>query len=506
MKKTKIIYSLLLASLFATSVSCTAKTPSNNPPVDGGGDKNALVNDIKYDEEGNPIFDGVELDFWSISIGSDGMIQQRIVDKFNKEHLGEISVARREVRHDEFSNTVVNTINVDPKHAPDLVVGHGPRVAELKSYNIFNKWDEAIKYSKIDFNRDHYQKAVMDDFYYDDGLYGIPLDCHSNILIYRKDIILQNGLAIPSNFDEMVEVCKQLAQKAKAGTYQFRTSASFSAGDISWQTKPAGTNLYPYYMCIEALDDEATYALTGVLQNGGKIVNEKGLPAFNTPEVINYFKRMRTLMYPTDGTLPIISETNPTEFIDQFYKGELVFASTGPWNLNGIKDTCNSKIGFGQDSFKDTVGVLPLSNMFAFDTTKEYAKTICGIAHAFSLSKTCTSATEAAAAAVFVDWMTKQYTEWLKGGHLPSLVSGMEDQEFLNSDFYQSIGQYLGNPANITLGGRTKYYTETFGSETNNGINEIWHQTFNTNTQNKTIEEIVEEQYKRSLALIADVQ
>lgn len=38
--------------------------------------------DLKYDENGNPIFKNVEIDFWSISIGSDGQIQQEIVNRW----------------------------------------------------------------------------------------------------------------------------------------------------------------------------------------------------------------------------------------------------------------------------------------------------------------------------------------------------------------------------------------------------------------------------------------
>ena len=54
--------------------------------------------DLTYDADGNPVFENVELDFWSISIGSDGLIQQDIVDKFNEEYAGKIHVNRAEAR------------------------------------------------------------------------------------------------------------------------------------------------------------------------------------------------------------------------------------------------------------------------------------------------------------------------------------------------------------------------------------------------------------------------
>ncbi len=466
--------------------------------------------DLKYDQAGNPIFENVEIDFWSISIGSDGLIQKEIVDAFNEEYEGKIHVNRAERRHDEFSSAIVNTVVNDPENAPDIVQGHGERIRELQSQGIYVPLEEAIELSKIDYQRSNYFENILDDLYLEDDsgsehLYGFPLDMHSNVIIARKDIIEKNGYEVPTNHQEFIEVCQGLADKAYAGTYQYLPTAQTNP-DLEWMTSSAGTELYPWFMSIEALDDALTYAITGAVQNGSKMVDERGLPAWNTQSTIDYFEQMREYMYPSDGKRPLIRRSLSYEFISDFYKGNYIFASTGPWNLTGYKTIFDSAIGLGQGGFEEGVAIMPISNLFALDENSEDASKIVGTAHAFSLTRTVESDTVKAACMVFADYMSKQYVKWMEGGHLPMLKSAMEDPALLESDIYKNIGQYLGNPEDFTLGGVTEYYSEVFGLEMNQGLNEVWHQTFNTQTQNKSISDIVNEQYLNSLSIISDYQ
>ena len=308
--------------------------------------------DLKYDQAGNPIFENVEIDFWSISIGSDGLIQKEIVDAFNEEYEGKIHVNRAERRHDEFSSAIVNTVVNDPENAPDIVQGHGERIRELQSQGIYVPLEEAIELSKIDYQRSNYFENILDDLYLEDDsgsehLYGFPLDMHSNVIIARKDIIEKNGYEVPTNHQEFIEVCQGLADKAYAGTYQYLPTAQTNP-DLEWMTSSAGTELYPWFMSIEALDDALTYAITGAVQNGSKMVDERGLPAWNTQSTIDYFEQMREYMYPSDGKRPLIQRSLSYEFISDFYKGNYIFASTGPWNLTGYKTIFDSAIGLGQ--------------------------------------------------------------------------------------------------------------------------------------------------------------
>lgn len=466
--------------------------------------------DLTYDAAGNPVFENVELDFWSISIGSDGLIQQAIVDKFNEEYAGKIHVNRAERRHDEFSSAIVNTVINDPEEAPDIVQGHGERLRELQSQGIYLPLEEAIELSRIDFSREDFYANILDDLYLQDDagnehLYGFPLDVHSNVIVARKDIIEKNGFEVPTNFEEFIAVCQGLADMAYEGKYQYRPTAQTNP-DLEWLTASSGTKLFPWFMSIEALDDALSYAITGPVQNGTKMVDDRGLPAWNTQETIDYFEQLRTYMYPTDGKRPIIKTSASYDFISDFYKGNYIFCSTGPWNLQGYKTIFDSAIGLGDGGFAEGVAIIPLSNLFAMDESSPTASSIVGTSHAFSLTRTVESDVKKAACMVFADYMSRQYVDWIKGGHLPMRKAAMEDEALLSDPFYLEVGQYLGKQENFTLGGITEYYSEVYGLEMNQGLNEVWHQTFNTQTQGKSIADIVDEQYRNSISIIASYQ
>ena len=53
-----------------------------------------------------------------------------------------------------------------------------------------------------------------------------------------------------------------------------------------------------------------------------------------------------------------------------------------------------------------------------------------------------------------------------------------------------------------SLGGKTPFYNEIFGIERNYGLVEVWHQTFNENSQNKTIKQTYYEKKQRSYACL----
>lgn len=516
MKKCKLLSSLLFPILILSGCNISNNSTDNST---GGNSSNQDIidgpsvevkTDLQYDADGNPIFKNVVLNFWSISIGYDGSVQNNIVDRFNEEFKGKIKVERQEKRHDEFDNALVSTITTDPKNAPDIVVGHGEKLAELQLQNIYQSLDQHIEAAKIDFSRDNYFENMMQHNLFknsngEEKLYGLPLDAHSNVIIARKDIIEKNGFKVPTNRVEFEEVCQGLALKAEQG--RLKTRKSKSMGGTVWTTVSQGTRLYPFYASIEAGDDKFTYGLTGPVQHGSALVDEDGYPAWNNSETAAYLKMFREWMYPTDDSFPIIQPNLGYEFIEGFYQGQHIFCNTGPWNVAGIYNTIeNAALGFGPGSAESTLAVIPLQQLFTDDTSKDYSySTVCS-SHSFSIPVTVTSQTKAAAAMVFADWMTKQYTEWLGAGHLPTLKSAYEDESFLNSDAYLAYGKDFGNPQYFTTGGKTRFYSESYGNEGTWGLCEAWRQALNPQTQNKSIEEILNDQFMVSAMKIQEIE
>ena len=345
MKKVSIISQLLLPLMILSGCNNGGGNNSGNNP--NSNNNNIVIDtpsvdiksDLEYDAEGKPVFKNVVLNFWSISIGADGAAQNEIVERFNEEFKGQIKIERQEKRHDQFDNALVSTITTDPKNAPDIVVGHGEKLAELQMQNIYQPLDAHIEAAKLDFSKDNYFENMMSHNLFmtssgEEKLYGLPLDAHANVIVARKDIIEKNGYKVPTNRVEFEEVCKGLALKADQGKLKTRKSKSF--GGTSWTTASAGTRLYPFYASIEAGDDKFTYGLTGPMQNGSALVDENGLPAWNNAQTASYLQMFRNWMYPTDGSFPIIQQNLGYEFADGFYQGNYIFCNTGPWNIAGM--------------------------------------------------------------------------------------------------------------------------------------------------------------------------
>jgi len=94
---------------------------------------------------------------------------------------------------------------------------------------------------------------------YKGKLYGMPITTEAEILYYRKDIFAEKGLAVPTTMDELYETAVKLKTKEMSGI-AMRGHRGWGANVWSWTG-------FPF-----------TY--------GGKVFDEKGMPIFNSPEVV----------------------------------------------------------------------------------------------------------------------------------------------------------------------------------------------------------------------------
>lgn len=57
---------------------------------------------------------------------------------------------------------------------------------------------------------DKYIPNLLDDYRYNDTLYGLPDWVTTHVLAYRTDIFEENNLEVPENWEELLEVCEKL--------------------------------------------------------------------------------------------------------------------------------------------------------------------------------------------------------------------------------------------------------------------------------------------------------
>ena len=114
MKKKLIVLFMVLSMLVAVLVGCNNNS-DNRKPLEGDGD-------IVYDENGNVVYDNINLKMWSVTTGDDANTQDQIVAEFNRMYEGLIHVTVEHYSRYDLETLLSNTMQFDKKNAPDMLL------------------------------------------------------------------------------------------------------------------------------------------------------------------------------------------------------------------------------------------------------------------------------------------------------------------------------------------------------------------------------------------------
>ncbi|WP_235867416.1 ABC transporter substrate-binding protein [Priestia abyssalis] len=152
--------------------------------------------------------------------------------------------------------------------------------------------DEYVK--RDHFNTDRWPSALLDLSTFDDKLYSLPVRGHVQMLFYRKDIFDKLGLSVPTTWEELETVSKEITNK----TDLYGIVPYYGAGNN-------GQNL-PIW---------ASY----LWSNGGDIFDDEMKPIFNSPEGIEATQRYLDFLV-TDKVAPPGSVTFGEQDSRTFFK------------------------------------------------------------------------------------------------------------------------------------------------------------------------------------------
>lgn len=468
------------------------------------------TDDLVYDDQGNIVFDEVEISMWSVCTNPDSVYQDQIIDDFNRAYDGQIHVTvYHESRYSIFSN-LVSTVVQDPDNAPDLFYGYGERIASLVENDIFVPTGPYLEMANIGFDRNNFEKVLIDNCYIGDMLYGIPYGVDSAIILARKDILDKNGLKVPTNLSELADVCDALVDKAMAGELWIRgeDSDAVSTGDV-YEWRKYNPNLegtyYPFPMSSGDMWINAYVAQTAVYQNGGHLVNTAdGHAGWNTAEAAKGLQILRDFLYPTStsvNTHPLSKpDLNYDAGVTEFLRGTGVFKLDGAWsgytNYNLMETMYARDGGAGKN-----LSYLNLGNMFTTDTTTDYAKTIFGDSHASSIVASTKSRTKRVAASVLANYLAENSGGvWTQAGHLPASLIVQNSQDlYLGNEYYEKYVKYYGETSQYVTIDPTKYYDEVSDS-----FNVALKAAMASTYKDRPISEILAENYEDCELRISD--
>lgn len=360
----------------------------------------------------------VSLKYWNSLTGADGSVMRQLVAQFNQEHAGEIEV------FETFNNEVdfYSNINylVPQKKGPDVMIMHSYLVQSYANSQLIVPIDSMITNSGIDIKREDYIVDIFDSLYFENKLYGVPLDVHTIGIYYNKDLLDKYDLEVPTNRIELI----QAAKIVQAGEKQ--TINNFWGLPLS--------TVWPSEWVFTA----------SLYQNGGLEIDQNGNPAYNSQEGINALKAVADLIH-VEGISPL--NVGVDQDLIMFQTGRALFHIQGSWMLNSMKD------------YNINFGVLPVSHMFTNSDSATSAQ-IPVRSHTFVVAKpgNTISSLKEQAIMTFIKYMNDHSYIWATAGQIPASNIARATESYLELPHHPGFGLV----ENFRVSAQSPYFHQAF--------------------------------------------
>jgi multiple sugar transport system substrate-binding protein len=295
----------LAASLLALTAAC------------GGGGGSG---DQESQNSGGP----VTLKYWDMQWGSPTFMNQikKNVAQFNKEHP-DINVEFTQLSWGDYQQKLLSAVQAG--NPPDVGGGDSgipfnmdAQGQTLDISDLYDQWES-------DGTFDDMPKWAYEKWDYNGKKVGITWQFDQRAIFYRKDLLEQAGIDVPTTWDELKAAAEALNDPAN---------------DMVGIAVPGKQGTY----------DTDQFYMTLVLQAGGGLSDEEGNPTFDTPE------QLTALNFEKDLVDCCAAEGTPswtfTEVLKAFEQGKAAFAFGGGWFA--------ADIARNAPELKDKVGVLPV--------------------------------------------------------------------------------------------------------------------------------------------------
>ena len=240
----------------------------------------------------------IEIDYWSVFTGADGATMQGMVDSFNASQ-DEVHVNHTPMTADDLYQKIPLTVQTGTG-IPDVCIVHIERIPNFVNNEMLYSYDLDL-IAQAGIKAENYNPAAWARTDIDGEHYGIPLDVHSYVTYYNKDLFDQYDLNsyVEDGYLTFDEV-KELGDKAKAAGFEGYVT------DLGWMR----AQLLSYY---GQLDPNLTLSEDGIN------------PCINNENMKKVFETMKDLW---EGGYTTVKNT---DYSSEFYAGNMLVWSEGIW-------------------------------------------------------------------------------------------------------------------------------------------------------------------------------
>lgn len=434
----KTLVCLLLCSVMVFAL-CACNPTNPDGPIDP--DKNkwwTTEGELTKDADGKVQFKNINLRLETVVAGDDKDAFNMIVGMFNREYNGKIRINVTNTGAGVYENQVAQKISND-SNAPDIIMSHQKSHKSFADNKLIQPLNEAMELSGITINSADYAEGLAKYMSagYEGYTFSVPADGQSLAVFYNKKLLAEIGKDLPTNYTELLDVCKAYKDK-------------YSKVPIAWVTGGDYFNEYVY--------------TSAVLQNGGKLYNESTYMAewyddqANRDAFANASKAFRQLF--SEGYANYAEASNTA--LNTFMSGERLFYFTEPWSMANLVNEFASRQSVDEATLiAETLGGTTFSGWFALNDNAA-KNSVYGDSHFFAMTKNVKDINKKAAILEFIKWFTSNAeigAEWAKAGHISASKIITADQAYSNSTYVTNfIGKFYGNIDNFRCIGATPYY------------------------------------------------
>ncbi|WP_413452969.1 ABC transporter substrate-binding protein [Georgenia phoenicis] len=330
----------------------------------------------------------VELSYWNGFTGGDGPFMQELVDQFNAEHEN-INVVPNTIEWGDFYQRLPAAVTQG--EGPEVGVMHLDQLATMAARNVIVPLDNLAE--SLELTAEDFTEEVWDAGIYEDARYGIPLDVHSLAMYYNTEHFEQAGIAEPPT-DE-ASFMEALDALQAAGFEQPFWMPQVWPSHLMW--------------------------LSLTWQNGGEIYAEDGSAAmYDSAEGVEALEWQRSII--EQGYSP--NDVAPDSQYIAFKNGETSITWDGIWQINDL------------EAEEVPYGIAPVPTIGEEDA-------VWANSHHFFMTRQATEDENTAAAAqVFIAWMSEQSAEWAGSGLIPARLS-VRDSGVLDGMPQQAIAEVI---------------------------------------------------------------
>lgn len=426
---------------------------------------------LRFDEEGNPKFSGVELNFRTICDSDDAAGLQMLVEEFNTEYNGKIKINFFREGQGSYYTNLARQISND-SGAPDLCMFHSEQLTSLQFSHLFQPVDDVLTAANLSYDENDYFAGVTKGLKVGKHQYGFPIDAHTSILMYRKDLLEKYSLTYPTTYQELISVATTIQNGERATNSSFRGIAA-SVKNFTFTQYAFYSSLYQngFEMC----DESNSYRPDWLAKDNVDAMKDS-IEVFRSffhgdPQLANI------------GTDELVPETEMIE-------GNCAFMFCYPWRYTYVSNLYVQNGGNIEDLAVGTV-----AGLLTTDATKATKNNLFVISHCFAIPRTVTGINTKAASMFFAKWFSEKCAKWANYGHMPMNKDLLNSEEYQNLESVQKVVSNFGDPEYFSTFAVTPFYQDT-----RNGL----HDTFVAciADKNADVERILTEKYNAALGKI----